>query len=417
MLSFFTNFKNLTIKLLNTSSRRKSSSFNNNRPEPINLNYQFSDNNQKLTPEEALTFGIFSRALQLITNDIAKVNFLHIRDNQQINSPLLFILNKQPSPSLTPWEFKKLVVWNLLLYGYSPILKVKNDKGEVISLTPIFPGIIQKTQDDNRIFYTVKMPHSEIKYNDDDIIWIEYEFIAGFENLSFLSLFKSTITKIKENEQSMLKAIKNDLSYSLFIKIPAVTNEEQQKKAQEALNAMIARQKQQGYAGIVIDQKWDIGKATDVLNMRLDLNTRNNIAKEFASILGIPPAKLGIEDQNKYNSSAELNKAYTDNALIPLLINICQRLSIELVPNSELITFRPIDLLSMDTKSIQELAASGVNNGYLTPNEVRAFLGLKALKDGDLLLINSTLVPLKNIEENKEIDAKINLQKQQSNNN
>ncbi|MCU9933026.1 phage portal protein [Mycoplasmopsis cynos] len=68
-------------------------------------------------------------------------------------------------------------------------------------------------------------------------------------------------------------------------------------------------------------------KAADIVNTRIDFQTRNSLGREFATSLRIPPAKLGIDDPNKYNSSSELNRAYVDNALKPLLINITQRIS------------------------------------------------------------------------------------------
>lgn len=387
---------NIKLRFLNTNRKRP---FNNNVSFPIDLNY--NPTYKKFSPQEFLAYGIFSRALQLLTNDIAKVSFLHYKDSKIINSNLSYLLNTQPAPGLTSFEFKKLITWNLLLYGSSPILKVYNDQKQLISLLPIYPGFITKKYENNSLVYEFKNNQTTCTYNQEQIIWVDYEFISGFENASILSIFSSSINKIQEHEKTLLNAIKNDLSYSFFIKIPTITSEQQQQLAANALLEMIQRQRQQGLSAIVIDEKWDFGQPQQQAASRLDFSTRNNLSKEFASVLGIPPAKLGIEDSNKYNSSSELQRAYIDQALVPILINICQKLSQDLCKNhQEKIDFKVFDLLSLDIKAIQELAASGINNGFLSPNEIRVLIGLDPKPEGNDLLINQTLTPLKNINQN-----------------
>ncbi|WP_322911058.1 phage portal protein [Mycoplasmopsis felis] len=363
-----------------------------------------------LTPAEFLTFGVCARAIQLIANDIARVNFRHTIQTEDgevqniYNSDILQILNKRPNDKQTPWEFKKIIIWNLIIYGVAPLLKIRDENKKIIELLPVFPPFITKhTEENNKTIYKFKrLDNDPVVFYEDEVIWIDYEVIPGFENVSTRSLFKSTISKIKENELSMLNAITNDLSASIFIKIKDATNKQQRELANEALKGMIENQKKSGSFGIVIDDKWDIGKAADIVNTRIDFQTRNSLGREFAASLGIPPAKLGIDDPNKYNSSSELNRAYVDNALKPLLINITQRISESILknePNQE-ITFRTLDLLSLDLKSIQEFAASAINSGYATINEIRALIGLDKHKDGDSLLANGTLTPVNVLKNN-----------------
>lgn len=386
------------------------------------LNYTTLTNSiHTLDEQELLTFGLCVRAVQMIANDIAKVSFRHLKVNNNgeyeniQNSNILKLLNRKPTPTLTSWEFKKIVVWNLLLYGYSPIYVIRDEKDKISELIPIYPHYIVKVEQNNKIYYHFSaIRDKKVILDERDIIFINYEIVQGFENLNIRNLFKSTISKIKENELSMLKAIKNDISYSAFIKIKDATNPEQRRLANQALKEMLETHKKNGSFGIVIDEKWDMGKASDIVNMRLDFQTRNALGREFAASLGIPPIKLGIDDPNKYNSSAELNRAYVDNSLKPLLINICQRLTYSLVENdSEEITYKALDLLNIDIKSIQEFASSAINNGYATANEIRALIGLDKHPDGDYLLANSTLAPVSILKQMSSVQNTNNEQKEE----
>lgn len=177
-------------------------------------------------------YGLCVRAVQLIANDIAKVNFNHRKklDGEWVNlsdSKLLYLLNEAPNTNQTPWEFKKSIIWNLLLYGYAPILIIRNEKFEAIELLPVFPYYIRKEEINGEITYTYLKTKNPFRLYKDEVIWIDYELVDGFDNLNIRTLFKSTIAKVRENELSTLNAIKNDLRYNLFVKIKDATNKEQ----------------------------------------------------------------------------------------------------------------------------------------------------------------------------------------------
>ncbi len=291
-----------------------------------------------------------------------------------------------------------------MLYGSCPILIARDEFNNPTELLPVFPYYVNKVENESGTKYFYVKKDKPIEIYPDEIIWIEYEMIQGFDSLNIRTLFKSTISKIKENELSIINAIKNDMRSSMFIKVKDITNNEQRRQATEMLREMMERSKKTGSLSVVLDERWELGKATDIVNTQIDLQTRNSLGREFAASLGIPPAKLGIDDPNKYNSSVELNRAYVDNSLKPLLINICQRLTLSLANNDEKITFKTIDLLSVDIKSIQEFAASAINNGYATANEIRQLLGFDKHPDGDKLLANGTLTPVNDLSKQKGAD-------------
>jgi phage portal protein BeeE len=113
-------------------------------------------------------------------------------------------------------------------------------------------------------------------------------------------------------------------------------------------------------------------------------------------MFGIPASKLGIEDTNKYNTMVERHRAYSDDALKPILNRITTALTKFFFPTdmTREIIFNPIDLLSMDPVNTQVLVTSGINNAFVTPNEGRMLIGLEPLAGGDDLFANSALVPV-----------------------
>ncbi|MBT1393725.1 phage portal protein [Mycoplasma bovis] len=402
-MGFFSFLRKKPKKITESAGRFQDFSYSLN-------DYSTSELLRSLSPSEFLMYGLMVRAVQLIANDIAKVNFTVQRKkaNGDIehsqDTYIAKLLNDKPNNSQTPWEFKKILIWNLLLYGSCPILIARDEFNNPTELLPVFPYYVNKVENESGTKYFYVKKDKPIEIYPDEIIWIEYEMIQGFDSLNIRTLFKSTISKIKENELSIINAIKNDMRSSMFIKVKDITNNEQRRQATEMLREMMERSKKTGSLSVVLDERWELGKATDIVNTQIDLQTRNSLGREFAASLGIPPAKLGIDDPNKYNSSVELNRTYVDNSLKPLLINICQRLTLSLANNDEKITFKTIDLLSVDIKSIQEFAASAINNGYATANEIRQLLGFDKHPDGDKLLANGTLTPVNDLSKQKGAD-------------
>lgn len=369
----------------------------------------------ELSQQELLSLSYFTKGVQIIAQDIAKTTWLIQKIDDKGNwlnndfSKLHFLLNRSPSKYLSAFEFKKMLVWNLFLYGKAPIYvhyeTQEDGKYRLLDLIPIYPNWCFKewnnetskfeyhlfTKQINIDNYEINT-HEPIILNDDEVIWLDYEIIQGVMDVSFSSLFKSTLSKLKENELTLINAIKNDTGSSIIVKVPDVTNREQRNEIQNALNQAIAAQKKHGSVVFVGDLRWEI-QSGNLSTPKIDYTTRNAVGREAASMLGLPPSKLGIEDSNKYNSLVERHKAYVEECLRPILNNITYKLTnfFFTYEARKRITVRQLDLISLDTKSLQEFAASAINNGYATPNEIRSLFGFEHHPDGDFLLANGTL--------------------------
>lgn len=372
----------------------------------------------ELSQQELLSLSYFTKGVQIIAQDIAKTTWVVQKLDDKGNwvnfdfSKLHFLLNRAPSKYLSAFEFKKILVWNLFLYGKAPIYvhyEQQNDgKYRLLDLIPVYPNWCFKEWNEElnkfeyKLFtkqigveqYEVNL-EEPIVLQDDEIIWIDYEMLQGVLDVSFSSLFKVTLSKLKENELTLINAIKNDTGSSIIVKVPDVTNKEQRDEIQYALNQAIAAQKKYGSVVFVGDLRWEI-QSGNLSTPKIDYTTRNAVGREAASMLGLPPSKLGIEDSNKYNSLIERHKAYVEECLRPILTNITYKLTNFFFPYEarQRIAVKQLDLISLDTKSLQEFASSAINNGYATPNEIRSLFGFEHHKDGDYLMANGTLTDI-----------------------
>lgn len=373
-----------------------------------------------LSVEDMLGLTYITKSIQMIARDVAKVKWIQkkidTKNNKSytVNSKLFWLLNRKPNDDCSAYNFKTLLVWNLFLYHKAAIFcqyEKFNDRYYLTNLIPIYPEYINKTYKNGFLQYEIIINNSTketVCIDKEYIIWMEYAIINNVNNVSIQALFKSTFAKLRENEAAVINSIKNDTGVAMLINVPDITDKKTVTEVQDSINTMVRNQKKYGSIALVKDRRWSIEPNTNIIESKIDYTTRNSIAREVAAVFGIPASKLGIEDNNKYNTMVERNRAYTDDAVKPILDIICTALTDYFFPTdmTNEITYRSIDLLSLDPGALKDFASSAINNAFATPNEIRELIGWEALDEGDMLMANSAIVPIRLTIKEKEITLK-----------
>ena len=108
--------------------------------------------------------------------------------------------------------------------------------------------------------------------------------------------------------------------------------------------------------------------------------------KRIAGLFGVPPAMIGIEE-GKYNNTQTMLDEFYKSTICPLITNIQQKFDTALLsgyPNL-CIQFQTDDFLKGAPLDQMNYAVAGVNNGIMTPNEAREYLGKQNLDGADEL--------------------------------
>ena len=146
-------------KNFNTVNYREMSLFASTNPN--------SPSTFELSQQELLSLSYFTKGVQIIAQDIAKTTWVVQKLDAKGNwvnydfSKLHFLLNRSPSKYLSAFEFKKIIVWNLFLYGKAPIYvhyeKQEDGKYRLLDLIPIYPNWCFKewNADENKFEYKI----------------------------------------------------------------------------------------------------------------------------------------------------------------------------------------------------------------------------------------------------------------------
>jgi HK97 family phage portal protein len=108
--------------------------------------------------------------------------------------------------------------------------------------------------------------------------------------------------------------------------------------------------------------------------------------KRICGLFGVPPTMIGIGD-SKYNNTQTMLDEFYKSTMMPLITNIEQKFATSLLsgyPNL-CIKFQTEDFLKGAPLDQMNYAVAGVNNGIITPNEAREYLGRQNLQGADEL--------------------------------
>ena len=108
--------------------------------------------------------------------------------------------------------------------------------------------------------------------------------------------------------------------------------------------------------------------------------------KRICGLFGVPPAMIGIEE-GKYNNTQTMLDEFYKSTMLPIITNISQKFKTSLLsgyPNL-CIEFQTQDFLKGAPLDQMNYAVAGVNNGIMTPNEAREYLGKQNLDGADEL--------------------------------
>ena len=144
-----------------------------------------NSSNVPLEIEQMLSLSYITRSIQMIANDVAKTEFSIYKydakkEKRELlkNTKLHWMLNRQTNLELNSYDFKKIIVWNLFLYGSAPIYAhyVKNDKGEetLINLIPIYPEVLTQFKgEDGLTYYSIQFDNEmkPVIFNSEEIIY------------------------------------------------------------------------------------------------------------------------------------------------------------------------------------------------------------------------------------------------------
>lgn len=323
------------------------------------------------------------------------------------NHPLYDLLCRSPNYEMTPSRFMQMIVASLLLWGNAYVEIKRNITGKrIISLEPLLPQHVSVSRNKNnqllQYHYTEDGIRREIDHKD--IMHIRAFGIDGVMGIFTINKGRETFATAASAEHAAGKFFENGLQTSGFLTTEQKLTTEQREK----LHSHITKFMGSSNAGktMVLEHGMEYNGVTMNPEAAQMLQTRSFEIEEICRWFRVSPIMIGhFDKQSSWAASAEAQDLhFLKYTFRPMLVNIEQEILRCLIGRLDgdkyYVEFNVEGLLRADSKTRSEYYSSGLNNGWISRDEVRSKENMPPIKGGDKYTIQSALIPLEQVGTN-----------------
>jgi len=368
-----------------------------------------------IAEEDMLKVSAVFACVNLISNTIASLPLpvyrrLQPRGKERARDHYLYdILQYEPNPEMTAFDFRKAMQVQLELYGNAYANIVYDMAGRVKELWPIPTPYVRPVIDDSRMIkaYEVSLPDGKVAVLPRDEMFHLRGLGDGFMGFKPLQYARELVGLALAAEQYGASFFANGAVASGIVEFPGRLTPEALQQFKESF-----KEKYEGLGNkhriIFLEQGLKFNQLTIPNDNAQFLETRKYQVEEVARFFGVPPHKIGALDRATFSNIEHQAMEFVQDCIRPRVVNWEQQIRRQL--------FRAADkkqyfaehilegLLRGDAQSRAAYYRVGRNDGWLSANDIRELENMNPIpaeQGGDDYLINGNMVPIRAILQEK----------------
>jgi HK97 family phage portal protein len=314
--------------------------------------------------------------------------------------PLYALLHDAPNPEMTSFVFRETLMTHLLLWGNAFAQIIRNGRGEPIGLYPLLPSAmeVQRAPGTGEIVYLYSSDTGQVALRAQEVLHIPALGFDGLIGYSPIAMAKNAIGLAISTERYGSKFFSNGALPGGVLEHPGVIKDKQSLK--ESWASQFGGASNAGRVAVLED-----GLKFHALSIPNDqaqfLQSRKYQLEEIARIFRVPPHMLGDLDKATFSNIEQQSLEFVKYSLDPWVVRWEQSLSMSLISQAQRARLFPrfnVDgLLRGDYQSRMTGYSIGLQNGFLSPNDVRDLENLNPIpseQGGDQYLVNGNMMRL-----------------------
>lgn len=315
------------------------------------------------------------------------------------------VIAAAPNADMTAADFWESLLTSILLWGNAYALIVRNGARKIIALEPLRPErMAPKLQrDGSMLFVYVDENGHRFEYSEDQILHLKGFTLDGRMGLSPITYARHTLGAAMAQEETAATIFKNGLRPSGYVTTDQVLTKSNREEVRESVVTQVASGSESGRTLVLEAGMKYAPVAMNPEDAQLLQSRAFSIEQLCRWMCNVPPVLIGhaAQGQTMWGSGVEqLLMGWKVTGLNPLIIKIEQALNC-LFPANErdryYVKFSLQALLRADAKGRAALYASGLQNAYLSPNEIIELEDGEPYEGGDRHFVQANLVPVDQI--------------------
>jgi HK97 family phage portal protein len=366
----------------------------------------------KVTDDNAIKISAVFACINIISNTIASLG-CHLyqitsdgkkRDNSNYYYRLLRYL---PNLETTAFEFWTMYIINLILTGDAFAYIKRDGNGFIKELwnIPTQNVKIYRNEKTRELYYVVydDKNNKETYYPENIMHTRGLRFKDNDKSLNPINLAREAIGINIALEEYAAKYFKNGANSGGIVEVDGKLGEEAFIRFKDSFN--------EKYAGVGNSSKvlfLESGmKYTKLGNAPKDsqaIESRKFQVIEIARFFNVPPHKIMDLERATFSNIEQQNIDFAQSCIEPICERIEQTIYKSIFSEKEkkkyFVKFNINKLLRADINSKRNYYTSGIQNGFLCPDDVRALEDMNKIpsdQNGGLYMVNGNMIPLKNI--------------------
>lgn len=362
---------------------------------------------KSVTPTTAMRLSAVYACVRVIAETIASLplNVYEITPDgsrKATDHPLYRLLHDEPNSEMTSFVWRETMLTHLLLWGNSYTQVIRSGRNGVLSLYPLLPDKMDVDRDSagNLTYeYTASDGQTYSLTPVYDVLHIPGLGFDGVVGYSPIAMEKNAVGLGLATEEYGAKFFANGATPSGVLNHPGHVKDP--KALRESWNAAYGGSSNAGKVAVL--EEGMTYTAVSVPNSDAQfLETRKFQLNEICRMFRVPPHMVGDLEHATFSNIEHQSISFAVHTIRPWLVRIEQALNRGLFTDKEkgrfYVQFNMDGLMRGDYKSRMEGYAVGIQNGFMSPNDIRQLENMNPIPEedgGNAYLCNGNMISIK----------------------
>lgn len=366
----------------------------------------------RVSKDNAMNISGVYAAVKLLSDSISSLPIHLMRDNgdrkeKDYKNPLYKLVSKEPNKLMTSYTWRQIFMPQILLWGNAyAVIDWDKKTMRPKQLMPVHASKVTVEVIKGIAYYTIKLESKTLKLDQSNII--HFRGLGDeIEGKSVIDYAKDNLGLGKAAEDFGSKFFSNGASIGGVYEHPTALGDKAYNNLQKSLERR-AGGLSNSHKILILEEGMKFTQTTIPPNAAQFLETRKFSINDIARWFGVPPHMIADLERATFSNIEQQNLNFSQFSILPYVILIEQELNRKLLREDEKDTMyfklNMDGLLRGDMASRYAAYQIGIQNGVISPNEVRKKEDLDAYDGGNDYWMAANISRIKDL--NKTEDGK-----------